>query len=158
MKRMILTMAIITAVIIIAVVICVPLIDKYEPEVKYHSSGYANTKGILQGLCIGDITKCYSVIYSDPNDYSKIHPEHVAPDLPEKLESYCELIGGRHYKHTAAVDYTLEGNYPNPPYVETSYMEVILEDGTEMYAIVVFRQDIDGCGVTDFDLYRECPW
>jgi len=158
MKRMIWTLASIVAVIIIAVVICAPLIENKEPETKYYSSGYANTKGILRGLCLGDISDCYGVIYSDPDDYSKIHPEYVDPDLPEKLEHYCKMLDGRYYKHTAAVDYTLEGDYPNPPYVETSYMEVILEDGTQMYAIVTFRQDVDGCGVTNFELYTECPW
>ena len=86
MKRMILTMAVIIAIIVIAVVICAPLIENREPEVQYYSSGYANTKGILQGLCIGEVSECYGVIYSDPNDYSKIHPEYVDPDLPEKLE------------------------------------------------------------------------
>lgn len=158
MKRLIWTLAIIVTVIVIAVVICTPLIESSEPERKYYSSGYANTKGILQGLCIGEISRCYDVIYRDPDDHTNIHPEYVDPELPEKLEKYRQLIDGRHYKHTAAADYTLQGDYPDPPYVETSYMEVMLEDGTEMYAVVVFRQDVDGCGVTNFDLYTECPW
>lgn len=158
MKRMIIIIPIIVVLIVIAVILCAPLIENHEEEVKYYSGGYANTKGILQGLCTGNISECYDVIYSDPNDYTKIHPEYVDPALPEKLEQYAQLIDGRHYKHTAAVDYTLEGDYPNPPYVETCFMEVILEDGTNMYAIVVFRQEEDGCGVTDFDLYTECPW
>lgn len=158
MKRTILIMTILIFIIVAAVIICAPLIENQEPEVKYYSGGYANTKGILRGLCIGDVSECYGVIYVDPNDHTKIHPEYVEPELPEKLERYCQLIDGRQYKHTAAVDYTLEGDYPNPPYVETCYMEVILEDGTVMYAIVAFLQNDDGCGVTNFDLYTECPW
>lgn len=158
MKRLVWIVAAAVAIIIAGVVLCVPLIENYEPEVQYYSSGYANTKGILRGLCTGEISECYSVIYNDPNDHGNIHPQYVSPELPEKLESYCQIIDGRHYKHTAAMDYTLEGEYPDPPYTETSYMEIILEDDTVLYATVVFQQNIDGCGVTDFDLYEDCPW
>lgn len=158
MKRMLWIMAIFSVVIIIAVVICAPLIENYEPEVKYYSGGYAHTKGVLWGLCTGDIVEACSVVYLDHNNPPNIHPEKVDPKLLEKFESYCQLIDGRQYTHIVAVDYTLEGDYPDAPYVETCYMEITLEDNTMMYAVVVFRQDIDGCGVTHFDLYTECPW
>lgn len=148
MKKMIYVGIAFIVIIIVAVVLCAPLMENYEPEVRYSNGGYANTKGIMQGLSIGDIAESYGVVYR-----AKANPE-----LADKLEAYLPLVEGRNYKHIAAADYTLEGDYPNPPYTETSYMEIIMEDGSMMYAIVVFLQEEDGCGVTDFDLYTECPW
>ena len=68
-------------------------------------------KGLVQGVYIGYVSKCYGVIYGDPNGYLNIHPEFVASDLLKK-ESYSKMIIGRHYKHTVAVNHTLEGGDP----------------------------------------------
>ena len=148
MKRMFLILGIAILVICIALLLCGPIIESYQPEPQFYSGGYAHTKGIMEGLCLGNTETCYGVIFR----------ERAVPDLAEKLESFCELVNGRLYRHIATVDFTVEGDYPNAPWSETSYMEIRMEDGSCLYAIVVFLQEAEGCGVTDFDLFTQCPW
>lgn len=148
MKRTILTLVIIAVVIAFGVMLCVPLIESYDPGVQYVSFAYAGTNGIMEGLCIGDIETAQRAIYR----------EKAVPDLTEKLERYMELIGDRLHAHIGIADFTLEGNFPTPPYSETSYVEIRMDDGSVLYAVVVWLQDANGGGVIDFDLYTECPW
>lgn len=148
MKKTILTLVIMAVMIALGVMLCVPLIDSYQPEQTYYSTGYANAKGIMRGLCLGSTEESYGVVYR----------ERAVPGLAEKLDDYCELVDGRLYQHIATADFVLEGDYPNVPWSETSYVEIRMEDGTMLYAVVIYLQDVDGCGVTDFDLYTECPW
>ena len=149
MKRMFLILTSLLIIIIVMVVLCAPLIERYDPGLEYHSVGYANAKGIMQGLCLGDIEETYD---------GMVYKAEATPDLAEKLKGYRDLVDGRLYTHIATVEFTLEGDYPEAPWSETSYVEIMMDDGSTLYAIVVFLQNADGCGITDFDLFAECPW